>query len=213
MADRFGIPQIQSFLEKMGIQVSQLLPEQEVIELAFYGSQGQWRIVIALQQQGEVRKLMLIAPHFGTIATTRRLECLEALMAVNYRIAMGKFGMDLEDGEVRLEEALPLANGDISFEQFQLAFGAIMQTAAMYHSLIPRIVYGNLPAQVALKACEQEFLAEYGDFNTNDPKTANPPSRPQEITATSQTDMERESDLNIHEVMAEVTRLLEDDRD
>lgn len=31
-------------------------------------------------------------------------------MADNYRIAMGKFGLDLDDGEVRLEESIPLAN-------------------------------------------------------------------------------------------------------
>src|SRR5438270_37551 len=160
MADDFGISQLVEYLTGMGLHLANIDHEQEIIELAFHGNHGQWRMIVGIQQSGEVRKLMLIAPHIGALTKKKRLECLEALMAVNYRIAMGKFGLDLDDGEVRLEEAIPLASGSVSFEQFQLAFGAIMQTVAMYHSLIPRIVYGNLSALEALEACEQEFLQE-----------------------------------------------------
>src|SRR2546430_17329801 len=91
-------------------------------------------MVIGIHQKGNASKLILIVPHVGTATSRKRLECLEALMAVNYRIAIGKFGLDLEDGEVRLEETIPLANNSISFEQFRLAFSAIMQTASIYRS-------------------------------------------------------------------------------
>src|SRR6266704_2756103 len=160
MAESFGIPQIVEYMKQMGLRLANVDEEQEIIEMAFHGNHGQWRMIVGIQQQGEVRKLMLIAPHIGAVTKKKRLECLEALMAVNYRIAMGKFGLDLDDGEVRLEEAIPLATGTVSFEQFQLALGAMMQTVAMYHSLLPRIVYGNLPVQDALTACEREFLQE-----------------------------------------------------
>src|SRR5438132_13465434 len=160
MAESFGIPHLKDYLTRMGLRLANVDLEQEIIEMAFHGNHGQWRMIVGIQQSGEVRKLMLIAPHIGAVTKKKRLECLEALMAVNYRIAMGKFGLDLDDGEVRLEEAIPLAHGSVSFEQFQLALGAMMQTVAMYHSLLPRIVYGNLSVQDALNACEQEFLQE-----------------------------------------------------
>src|SRR5437588_12031655 len=160
MAESFGIPHLKDYLTRMGLRLANVDLEQEIIELAFHGNHGQWRMIVGIQQCGEVRKLMLIAPHIGALTKKKRLECLEALMAVNYRIAMGKFGLDLEDGEVRLEEAIPLAGGSITFEQFQLALGAMMQTVAMYHSLLPRIVYGDLSVQDALEACEKEFLEE-----------------------------------------------------
>src|SRR2546429_9895624 len=142
MAESFGIPHLKEYLTRMGLRLANVDLEQEIIELAFHGNHGQWRMIVGIQQSGEVRKLMLIAPHIAVVNKKKRLECLEALMAVNYRIAMGKFGIDLEDGEVRLEEAIPLAGGSITFEQFQLALGAMMQTVAMYHGLLPRIVYG-----------------------------------------------------------------------
>ena len=133
-------------------------------------------------------------------------------MAVNYRIAIGKFGLDLEDGEVRLEETIPLANNSISFEQFRLAFSAIMQTASIYHSLMPRIVYGNCSVEEALQACEQEFFQdtvqneqtdETGDAAhmdrtryTNEPRTG-----------ASTVEL---PELDVEEVLEEVTRLLKE---
>lgn len=212
MDERFGISQALIYLQQMGIHTSQIHQEQEIIELAFHGTHEQWRMIIAFQQQGEVRKLLLIAPHIGIITNDKRTECLEALMAINYRIAMGKFGMDLDDGEVRLEEALPLGNGSISFEQFQLAFGAIMQTVATYHSLIPRIIYGNLSAQAALEACEQAFFQEYS--STADPTSVTPHTPAKEQPDEQHTpETQSSGDLNVHEILAEVTRMFEDEKD
>lgn len=207
MADSFGIPQVVDYLTQMGLQIASLSPEQEIVELAFHGNHGQWRLIISLQQANQARKLVLVAPHISTVTRKKRLHCLEALMAVNYRIALGKFGLDLDDGEVRLEESIPLANDGVTFEQFQLAFRALVQTVAMYHSLIPRIVYGDVSAHAALQACEEEFFQGEGllegdideeyeeeEESTQEPIVSPPPA----------------PELTVQDVMAEVTRLLED---
>lgn len=209
MADTFGIPQLEEYLTRMGLRLSNVDRQKEIIELAFHGQHGQWRMVVGIQQSGDVRKLMLIAPHIGTVTKRKRLECLEALMAVNYRIAMGKFGLDLDDGEIRLEEAVPLATNSISFEQFQLAFGAIIQTVAMYHSLIPRIVYGNMTAQAALIACEQEFFQEVETIEEKQP--------PDEPGRSDRSDTGTEpaalAELDVNDVLAEISRLFEDQKE
>ena len=203
MADRFGIPQLIDYLTHMGLRISNVDQEQEIIELAFHADNGQWRLIVNIQQSDEIRKLMFIVPHIGTVTTKKRLQCLEALLAVNYRIAMGKFGIDLEDGEVRLEEAVPLANAGITEEQFQLVFSAMMQTAAMYHSLIPRIIYGNLTTQQALEACEQDFFQEIEDIQEI-------VHSPGEIKVThAPTDTDSPPELNVHDILAEVRRMLE----
>ena len=207
MADSFGIPQVVDYLAQMGLQIASMSPEQEIVELTFHGNHGQWRLIISLQQSDQARKLVLVAPHIGTVTRKKRLQCLEALMAVNYRIALGKFGMDLDDGEVRLEESVPLANDGITFEQFQLAFRALVQTVAMYHSLIPRILYGNLSAQAALQACEEEFFQGEGllesdideEYAEEEESVEEPPDPPTPAP-----------ELTVQDVMAEVTRLLEE---
>jgi hypothetical protein len=202
MADSFGIPQIVDYLNHMGLCIANVDQDQEIIELAFHGDNGQWRLIVNIQQSEEIRKLMFIVPHIGTITTKKRLQCLEALLAVNYRIAMGKFGIDLEDGEVRLEEAVPLANSGITEDQFQLVFSAMMQTAAMYHSLIPRIIYGNLTTQQAIEACEEDFFQEIEHMQETDDTTGEVKVT-QAISETNST-----LELNVHDVLAEVRRLL-----
>jgi hypothetical protein len=209
MADSFGIPQVVDYLTRMGLQIANINPEQEMVELAFHGNHGQWRLIISLQQSCQVRKLVLVAPHISAVTHKKRLECLEALMAVNYRIAMGKFGLDLDDGEVRLEESVPLANDSITLEQFQLVFRAIVQTVAMYHSLIPRIIYGNLSTQEALQACEQEFFQEEGLLEADIDEDYREEEKSEEITPNP--DIPRtQAELNVRDVMEEVTRLLEE---
>ncbi len=203
MADHFGIPQLVDYLTQMELKLAHVDHEQEMIELAFHGHQGQWRLIVGIQQKGDVRKLMLIAPHIGSVTAKRRLECLEALMAVNYRIAMGKFGLDLNDGEVRLEEAIPLANDSITFGQFQLVFSALLQTIAMYHSLIPRIVYGNLSVQDALEACEREFAS---DLESSSPSS-------QSAVLSAQAVCESHDELDVQDVLAEVTRIFEEPKE
>ena len=198
MAESFGIPQVREYLIRMGLKIAQSRAEKQVIELTFHGNYGQWRMILGIQQGGEVKKLMLIAPHIGSVTTTKRLECLEALMAVNYRIAIGKFGLDLEDGEVRLEETIPLANNTLTFEQFQLALGAIMQTVVIYQSLLPRIVQQDFTVQEALKSCEQEFFQSVGQDEVDAVETG-------PLTDSA----EPLSELSVDVVMAEVTRLLE----
>jgi hypothetical protein len=207
MADCFGIPQLIDFLNHMGLHIANIDQEQEIIELAFHGDNGQWRLIINIQHSEEIRKLMFIVPHIGTITTKKRLQCLEALLAVNYRIAMGKFGIDLEDGEVRLEEVVPLANAGITEGQFQLVFSAMMQTASMYHSLIPRIVYGNLTTLQALETCEEEFFQEIENTQEIAGTTG-------EIKVTQAiAESESPPELDVHYVLAEVRRLLEEPKE
>ncbi|GAC1392705.1 MAG: hypothetical protein NVSMB38_17140 [Ktedonobacteraceae bacterium] len=210
MADPFGIPQITSYIMKMGLKTAHVDYEREIVELAFHSSHGQWRMLVCFQQHGESRKLMLIAPHIGTVTTKRRLECLEALMSVNYRIAVGKFGLDIEDGEVRLEEAVPLGPHSITFEQFQLVFGTLMQTVAMYHSLLPRIIYGNLSVIDALNMCEQEFLQHA--VLDDEMQTQTEAVFDASPGIPSEGGLEH-TNIDLNDVLAEVTRIFEEKKE
>jgi len=216
MANSFGITHVADYLKQMGIKIAHLDYEQHTIELSFHGDHGQWRMVIGIHQRGNASKLMLIVPHVGTATSRKRLECLEALMAVNYRIAIGKFGLDLEDGEVRLEETIPLANNSISFEQFRLAFSAIMQTASIYHSLLPRIVYGNCSVEEALQACEQEFFQETTQNDETDETGDVAHMDRTRYIAESRSGtntVDELPELDVEEVLEEVARLLKEHRE
>ena len=206
MTDKFGMSHIVEYLLQMNLKVVHIDHRQETVKLVFHNNLEQWQMIVCFQQRGEVRKLVLIVPHIGVVTTKKRLECLEALMAVNYRIAMGKFGLDLNDGEVRLEEAIPLATDQISFEQFRLACSAMMQTVGMYHALLPRILYSNLSVEEALQACEWEYFQHM-------PLDDDPMASTEPLRAIRHEESARQAELNIDDVLAEVTRLFEEPRE
>lgn len=206
MTDKFGMSHIVEYLLQMNLKVVDIDHRQKTVKLVFHHNLEQWQMIICFQQQGEVRKLVLIVPHIGMVTTKKRLECLEALMAVNYRIAMGKFGLDLDDGEVRLEEAIPLAAGRISFEQFRLACSAMMQTVGMYHTLLPRILYGNLSVEEALQGCEWEYLQHM-------PLDDDPMASTEPLTAIRRDESAHQAELNVDDVLAEVTRMFEEPKE
>jgi len=85
-----------------------------------------------------------------------------------------------------------------------------VQTVAMYHSLIPRIIYGNLSTQEALQACEQEFFRAEGLLEADlDEQEVVEAAEPEGDLAAEPPDPDAQSDLNVREVMEEVTRLLQ----
>ncbi|GCE20352.1 YbjN domain-containing protein [Dictyobacter kobayashii] len=206
MTNSFSILQVAEYLKRLGLKISQVDRSQNTIELAFHDEHGQWQMIVGIHHSGNASKLMLIVPHIGTVTEQKRLECLEALLAVNYRIALGKFGLDLADGEVRLEECIPLADKSIPFEQFRLAFSAIMQTVSIYHDLLPRIIYGHQSAKDALQDCENEFFAQ-----THDETDFSLPAIQTQVVETSTNNemlQMEESELDVNEVLEEVARLL-----
>ncbi|MDQ6643009.1 MAG: hypothetical protein M3Y76_00990, partial [Chloroflexota bacterium] len=63
------------------------------------------------------------------------------------------------------------------------------------HSLLPRTVYGDLSVLDALAVCEQEFLQE---VNETEQEREQP------------TEPEGPTELNVNDVLAEITRMLEE---
>jgi hypothetical protein len=205
MTESFGIPQVVNYLKQLGLKISQIDRPRNTVELAFHGEQGKWKLLVGIHQSGDASKLMLIVPHFAVLTNNNRIECLEALMAINYRIALGKFGMDPTDGEIRLEESIPLANNSISFEQFRLALSAIMQTVSIYNTLFSRLTNENIAVLDALQKCEQEFFKD-SDTSTSTSQPSDFISTEQQAVTPEAEEVRRELDVN--EVLAEVTWLL-----
>jgi hypothetical protein len=201
MINSFSILHVAEYLKQLGLKFNQVDDVQNTIDLTFNGKHGQWHMIVGIHHSGGASKLMLIAPNLGTLATQRRLECLEALLMVNYRIALGKFGLDRTDGEVRLEENIPLAEQSITFEQFRLVFSALIQTVSIYQDLLPRIISSHVSAQEAIQACEDDF------FNKNDHDTSTKIAQVSEDQPSSAAQNEETSELNIEDVLAEVERL------
>jgi hypothetical protein len=91
-------------------------------------------------------------------------------------------------------------------------FGAIMQTVAIYHNLLPKVMHSNAPISEVIRSCEQDFFQEEQESGQDAGSTTGFPRTIRQVEM--QDEIEEEApDLNVHDVLEEVTRLLRQGRD
>ncbi|SRR5271165_7051157 len=92
----------------------------------------------------------------GQITESRKAECLEALMHINYSTVLGKYTRDATDGEVTYELSVPTNNATFTYEQFLRCMLVALGTVNRYGYLIPKIVFGRMDPLKAIEDEEQE---------------------------------------------------------
>nr|BBH95375.1 hypothetical protein KTA_35740 [Thermogemmatispora argillosa] len=161
MSEDFRISDVVDYLTRLGLRVASVDERQGIVELVFHDELGQWQLLIMLQAGPLGRRLLFIVPHLSILPQRQRLSCLEALMSLNYTLPLGRFGLDLEDSEIRFSASLYLGQQRLALQAFRHYLEGVIQTIVIYHSLLPRIIYGQCTARAALAACEQAFLESY----------------------------------------------------
>ncbi|WP_376797568.1 YbjN domain-containing protein [Thermogemmatispora sp.] len=211
MSEDFQMSDVVNYLTRLGLRIASVDERQGVVELVFHDELGQWQLLITLQGGPLGRRLLFIVPHLSILPLRRRLSCLEALMSLNYTLPLGRFGLDLEDGEIRFSASLYLGQYRLSLPVFRRHLEGVIQTIVIYHSLLPRIIYGQGTARAALTACEQAFLESY--------EGARLPLPEQERTGAGGEQAQEEDEaaraaplpeLDAAEVLAEIRRILQE---
>ncbi|WP_069803464.1 YbjN domain-containing protein [Thermogemmatispora onikobensis] len=210
MSEDFRITDVVSYLTRLGLRVASVDERQGVAELVFHDELGQWQLLLILQAGSPLgRRLLFIVPHLSILPQRQRLSCLEALMSLNYTLPLGRFGLDLEDDEVRFCASVYLGQQRLSLPAFRHHLEAVIQTIVIYHSLLPRIIYGHCTARAALTACEQAFLESYEGERLS---WQEGPSSRQELAEDEMELDASSSELDAAEVLAEIRRMLQEGR-
>jgi len=192
MAKQFGLHTLVELLKRIGEEPERVDQEREMIKVSSYNKYGtSWSLFITLLRDGVDRMVMLHVPCFSSIPVRYQPQCFKAAMIVNYKAYRGRFGFSQDTGEIDLTEFIHVTNGSsVSYEEFNHAYRGILQTAEMFKTLFPRIIYCGLSAEAAITACEQEFDAEMkrGDESASE-------------------------ELNIADVLTEVNRILDEPKE
>jgi hypothetical protein len=210
VSEDFRMTDVVSYLTRLGLRVASVDERQGVAELVFHDELGQWQLLIILQAGPPLgRRLLFIVPHLSILPQRRRRSCLEALMSLNYTLPLGRFGLDLEDGEVRFSASVYLGEERLSLPAFRQHLEGVIQTIVIYHSLLPRIIYGHCTARAALTACEQAFLESYeGERLFWQERPGSEQGQTQDETETDASPSAPE--LDAAEVLAEIRRMLQE---
>lgn len=79
-------------------------------------------------------------------------DILMALGFINYQVLLGRFSYDPNDGEIRFEDAMPIDNANLSYEQFEHIIKAITITVDYWYSRILDVCKGERTGEALIES-------------------------------------------------------------
>ena len=77
------------------------------------------------------------------IPEARRPVVAELIARINYGLMLGGFALDLSDGDLHFRVTMPLADAELTQEQFAHLLGASLWSADRYQKAFCRLLYGD----------------------------------------------------------------------
>ncbi|MEM6365423.1 MAG: YbjN domain-containing protein [Planctomycetota bacterium] len=124
--------------------------DRGLFRMVFEGKHGDIRVLIVVEDN-----LIQVFSHpANKIPENARVLISQAITRANYGLKLGKFEMDLDDGELRYQSALPLGE---TFPDDEMLDHVLYVGGAMVDRYLPAflsIIYGNEDVKLAIEAAE-----------------------------------------------------------
>lgn len=143
------VDQLSAYLDR-GTVVYDQDEERGMFRMLFEGKHGDLRVTMIIEET----ILQVFTHPANKIPETHRQLITEAITRANYGLKLGNFEMDLEDGELRYQSAMPLGE---EFPEDDVIDHILYVGGAMIDRYLPAflsIVYGNEDVRLAIKAAE-----------------------------------------------------------
>jgi hypothetical protein len=136
---RMILQQITSFLE--GRQIGyRLSADETAIEVWFTCETARFLVTISVHPAG----VLCVVTHMPQVVPEQRRTAVAELIArINYGLVVGGFALSLSDGNLHFRVTLPLADAELTQEQFDRLIGASLWTVQRYHKAVCRLLYGD----------------------------------------------------------------------
>ncbi len=136
---RMIMRQITAFLEarQVGYRLS---ADETAIEVWFTCETAKFLVTISMHPAG----ILCVVTHMPqVIPEQRRTAVAELIARINYGLVIGGFALSLSDGSLHFRVTLPLADAELTQEQFDRLIGASLWTVQRYHKAVCRLLYGD----------------------------------------------------------------------
>jgi hypothetical protein len=136
----------------------------------FRGEVGHYRLWIEVTEEAE---LFQIFGHSGVrIPPGSRPDIAEVVTRANCGMRVGKFEMNIEEGEIRFQAAHILTGGELEPEVIDRLISTTLAMLDRYVPAILSVIYGNEPAADAVKRVEADMRPKEDE---------NPPTPPEDL--------------------------------
>ncbi|MCC9657921.1 YbjN domain-containing protein [Rhodopirellula halodulae] len=143
------VDQVSAYLDRGGIKYEQDF-ETSFFRMLFEGKHGDIRVLIVVEDS----LVQVFAHPANKVPEENRSAIAEAVCRANYGLKVGKFELDMADGELRYQTSVPLGDEfpDDSVMDHVLYVGGAM--IDRYMPAFLSIIYGNEDVKLAIQAAE-----------------------------------------------------------
>ena len=131
----------------------------------FRGQVGTYRIIAAVEADGSLFQVIGAAPI--RIPEGARPAIAETIARANYGLKIGKFEMDVDDGELRFQASQILTDDVLDDEVIGRLMGLTMAMLDTYLPAVLSVIYGNELPKDAIRCAEAGYLGS-GEAENNE---------------------------------------------
>src|SRR5579872_2190578 len=134
------LEQIQVYLGEFGL-MNQLQSERQAVVTAIPTQHGPQLGYLRIDEEREV--VTLRVPGIFQVVEARRAEVAKGIGMINYFLVLGKFALDLRDGELAFD--LPILCAEVGLQQSHLAraFAALVATFNVHLPQLSELVWSE----------------------------------------------------------------------
>lgn len=134
------LAQIFDLLGQEGMR-ARLCPDRGVIEFGFRGDAASLPVLIGVGD--ELLTVLIMVRHTVVVPECRRTEVAELICRANYGLRLGRFELDMSDGELNFVVAIPLVDAALGEKQFRYALEAALLYSDRYYNAFHRLLFDS----------------------------------------------------------------------
>ncbi len=119
---------------------------------------GTYRVIAMVDQDGSLFQVFGYAPM--RVPVGARPAIAETIARANYGMRVGKFEMDLDDGELRFQASQILTGEDLEDEVIDRMMATTMTMLDLYLPAVLSVIYGNELPEDAIRFVESEGISD-----------------------------------------------------
>ncbi|NJL72654.1 MAG: YbjN domain-containing protein [Candidatus Competibacteraceae bacterium] len=127
--------------------------DRKVCETGFTGENVQVRIFLVIDEDDDLMQCFAILPF--RVAEAQRARICELICRMNFGLKVGKFELDLSDGEVRHHASSGFLAGVLPDEVISLVLAAVLLTTDRFYPAFMQVLFAGVSPKDACDAIER----------------------------------------------------------
>jgi hypothetical protein len=141
--------------------------ENATVGIRLAGKRGTYDVFISVHE--DLEQIVCYCSLSFRAPEERRLDLSEAITRANWGFRLGCFELDFSDGEVRFRSGIDVEGGLFGATMLHNMIMLAMGSCERYQEAFLRVIYGNVPPQVAVQEADAKWKDGFAPPEPDEP--------------------------------------------